>query len=78
MTPTATTDDVASLLAWIVERLRTEYAPQKIILFGSMRTARHSLIVISICSLSKKLGIGFLIVGCVYDTCCPTPNAQYR
>jgi predicted nucleotidyltransferase len=35
MTPTATTDDVTSLLAWIVERLRTEYAPQKIILFGS-------------------------------------------
>lgn len=35
MTTTATTDDVATLLAWIVERLRVDYAPQKIILFGS-------------------------------------------
>jgi predicted nucleotidyltransferase len=35
MTTTATTDDVATLLAWIVDRLRVEYAPQKIILFGS-------------------------------------------
>ncbi len=35
MTSTAITGDIAPLLAWIVERLRTEYAPQKIILFGS-------------------------------------------
>ena len=35
MTTAATTDDVATLLAWIVQRLHTDYAPQKIILFGS-------------------------------------------
>ena len=35
MTTTATTDDVTMLLAWVVERLRVDYAPQQIILFGS-------------------------------------------
>jgi predicted nucleotidyltransferase len=43
MTTTAITDDVTTLLAWIVERLRVDYAPQKIILFGSYAygTPRH-------------------------------------
>jgi predicted nucleotidyltransferase len=31
----APAQDVSALLDWIVERLRTGYAPQKIILFGS-------------------------------------------
>ncbi len=78
MTPTATTDDVAPLLAWMAEWLRTEYAPQKIILFGSYAYGTPQpdsdidLLII------KETGVGFLIVGCVYDTCCPIPNAQYR